>query len=127
MDIQRTMEFILESQAKAEVRADRAHERADRAEERADRAEERADRADARMDRLETQVKATANLVRQGMKIIQSLARDQKETRQELRALAVEVRDLAKAQARTEATLERYIRFRSNGQNGGKPNGRPKQ
>jgi chromosome segregation ATPase len=103
MDVQRTIEFILQSQAKAEVRADRA---------------------DARMDRIDAQLKATANLVREGMKIVQTLARDRKETRQELRALAQEVRDLTKAQARTEATLERYLKFRSNGHNGGKRNGR---
>ena len=102
MDIQRTMEFILQSQVRAEIRADRA---------------------DARLDRLEVQVKATANLVRQGMKIVQALVRDQKETRAELRGLAGDMRNLAKAQAKTEAALERYITFRSNGNNGGKRNG----
>jgi hypothetical protein len=52
------MEFITQSQAKAEVRMDRA---------------------DARMDRLEKQVKATAELVREGMKLVRGLVEDRRE------------------------------------------------
>jgi nanoRNase/pAp phosphatase (c-di-AMP/oligoRNAs hydrolase) len=39
MDVERTIEFILHSQAKAEARADRADQRMDRAEQRMDRLE----------------------------------------------------------------------------------------
>jgi len=104
MNVERTMEFILQSQARAEVRADRF---------------------DAKLDRLELQVKPTADLVRQGMKIVQALAQDrramreeQKSIREEQKSIREELRQLAKAQARTEATLDRYLKSRSNGHNG---------
>jgi hypothetical protein len=44
MNVERTMQFILESQAKAEARMDRAEARMDRAEARMDKAEKRAER-----------------------------------------------------------------------------------
>ena len=111
MDVERTIEFILQSQANAE----------------------------ARLGRVETQTKATADLVREGMKIVQALARDQRETRQQLRALRQDVGELTKdvgeltknaralhqdmlelanAQIRTEKTLDRYLKSLSNGHNG---------
>ena len=104
MNVERTMEFILESQAKAEARADRADARAARA-------DARADKADARMDRLDKQLKATADLVREGMKIVGAFAKDRRELRQELQKLS-------KAQARTEAELQRYLKSLRNGHGG---------
>lgn len=59
MNIEKTIEFIIENQAKSE-------ERFARAEERFNRAEERKDRADRRMDRLE---QITKQLVRSGLSI----------------------------------------------------------
>lgn len=106
MDIERTMEFILQSQAKAEVRAERA----------------------------DAQIAATANLVREGMKIVGALIKDRRELRKEMRDgmadLRKEMRDgmadlrkdlseLAKAQARTEATLDRYLKSLGNGHHPG--------
>ncbi len=59
--LQRTMEFILHSQAKAEARADRA--------------DQRMDRADRRMDRLERVVKG---LVRAGLSLRSDVRKLQK-------------------------------------------------
>ena len=55
MDVEKTIQAILESQL---------------------RAEKRADRADERMDKFDKQLRATENLVRAGMKII--IERDKK-------------------------------------------------
>ena len=63
MNVEKTIQAILESQLRAEKRADRADERMDRAEKRADSAEKRADRFDK-------QLNATKNLVQKGMQII---------------------------------------------------------
>ena len=56
MDVEKTIQAILESQLRAEKRADRADERMDRAEKRA--------------DRFDKQLNATKNLVQKGMQII---------------------------------------------------------
>ena len=44
MDVEETIKFILESQARAEARADRADARMDRAEARMDKSEKKAER-----------------------------------------------------------------------------------
>ena len=90
MDIERAIEHLLDLHARAEIRMEkaevrmerwearmeRADARADKADARADKAEARADRADARMDRFDKQLKATANLVRAGMKIVIKNSKD---------------------------------------------------
>src|SRR3989442_10388845 len=63
MDVDRAVEFLLESHQ-------RAMERADAAERRMDRDEKRAEAADKRLDRIDKQLQATANLVRAGVKMI---------------------------------------------------------
>src|SRR5262245_39159226 len=77
MDVEKTIQAILESQLRAEKRADRADERMnraearmDRAEKRADLAEKRADRAEKRADKCDRQLHATKNLVQKGMQIV---------------------------------------------------------
>jgi hypothetical protein len=95
MDIEKTMEFILESQARAEARADRADQRMDRAEKRADTAEKRADTAEKRMDRFDKQLQATEKLVRAGMKMLADQNR--------------RINALIAAQARTDKKFERLM------------------
>ena len=85
MDVEKTIQAILESQLRAEKRADRADERADRADQRMDRAEKRADKFDK-------QILAIRDLVREGMKYIEK----------NLKALTV-------AQNRTEEKLNRLL------------------
>ena len=55
MDVERSIEHLLDLHAKAEIRMEKA---------------------DARMDRFDRQLKATANLVRAGMKIVVKNSKD---------------------------------------------------
>ena len=75
MDVERTIEFILDMQAKAEVRAAQADERAAQADERAARADARAakhearmDKADERMDKFDKRLVEEEAWLRQGVK-----------------------------------------------------------
>jgi uncharacterized membrane protein len=69
MKIEETMKFILESQARAEARADRADARMDRMEKKAER-----------------EMAAIRKLLHQGMKSLAELAEAQKETDRTLKA-----------------------------------------
>jgi hypothetical protein len=103
MDVEKTIAFILEMQARAEVQSQKSQERMQQFEERVEKdhkiALERHNRAMARMDKFDIQLKATANLVRAGMKLVI-------EDRKEFKA---GMADLRAAQKRTEATLARFI------------------
>jgi len=104
MDIEATMQFILESQARSEARLDKALARADKHEARANRADARMDRAEARMDKHEAYVKAVekrldkrmdaiTKLVQQGMRMMVELRESQKDTDRELKALIKSLRN----------------------------------
>jgi len=97
MDVAQTIQAILESQLRAEKRADRADERMDRADERMDRADERADRAEKRADRFEKQINAIGDLVRGGLKFIDKSNREFK----------FKIEALTDAQNRTEAAMRK--------------------
>src|SRR6266566_1974236 len=104
MDVEQTIQAILESQLRAEKRADRADERMDRADERMDRAfermdraDERADRAEKRADRFEKQINAIGDLVRGGLKFIDKSNREFK----------FKIEALTDAQSRTEAAMRK--------------------
>lgn len=90
MDVERTIEFILKSQAKAEIRMQKA-------ENRLERAEARADAMDKRFDR---RINGIAKILQQGMKMLArtdthlaELAAAQKETDRELKALIRSLRN----------------------------------
>ena len=115
MNIERTMQFILESQAKAEVRMDRAENRMDRAENRVHAMEKRLDK---RMD-------AITRLLQQGMRMLvktdiqlKEVAEAQKLTDRRLAELAGEQKELAAAQKATERSLKAFIDSLRNGRNG---------
>jgi hypothetical protein len=97
MDVEKTIQAILESQLRAEKRADRADERMDRAEKRADSAEKRADRFDK-------QINATKNLVQKGMQIVLKMNAERKESSAEFR---FRINALIDSQNRTEAALRK--------------------
>ena len=106
MDVERTIEFILDMQAKAEVRMAQADERMAKhdermakADERAARANERADRADDRMDKFDKRLEATRKLVEAGMKLI---------TKKHIE-IAGQIRALAEQQRKTERSLDRFL------------------
>src|SRR5437016_10063786 len=88
MNVEKTMEFILQMQAAAEVRMDRA-------EVRMDRAEVRMDRAEARMEKFDKRLEAIGKLLQTGMKILVKI-----ENRQQA---------LVEAQLKTDRKLDRLI------------------
>ena len=85
MDVEKTIQAILESQLRAEKRADRADDRMDRAEKRA--------------DRFDKQLNATKNLVQKGMQVI---LKSNAEFRFKINALI-------DAQNRSEANFNRWL------------------
>jgi hypothetical protein len=90
MDVEKTIQAILESQLRAEKRADRADERMDRAEKRA--------------DKFDKQLNATKNLVQKGMQIILKINAELKESRAEFR---FRINALIDAQNRTEEAMRK--------------------
>jgi hypothetical protein len=101
MDVERTMQFILASQARGEVRMDRAEARMKKADARTAAMEKRFDK---RMD-------GVAKLMQQGMRMLAK-------TDGTLAELAVEVKQLAQAQKETDRTLKAFINSLRNGRNG---------
>lgn len=95
MDVERTIEFILQMQAKAEVRMAKF--------------DDRMAKADERMDRFDKRLEATHKLVKAGMKL---LVKHEK-------AFDRRMNELAEAQKKTDQKLDRLIDFgakrRSNG------------
>jgi hypothetical protein len=91
MDVERTIEFILQTQAKAE----------------------------ARMDKFDTRLEATRKLVQTGMKMLVKINQQQLVVSGQLAALAGEVRVLTEAQRKTDRKFDRMIdswtKRRSNG------------
>ena len=90
MDVEKTIQAILESQLRAEKRADRADERMDRAEKRA--------------DRFDKQLNATKNLVQKGMQIVLKNNAELKESSAEFR---FRINALMDAQNRTEEAMRK--------------------
>lgn len=85
MDVERTMEFILDMQAKAEVRMAKA--------------DERMARYDERMDKFDKRLEATRRLIEGGMKY---LLKSHKEFDRR-------IRELTALQNRTDLKLDRLI------------------
>jgi hypothetical protein len=111
MDVERTMEFILEQlahvavlQAKAEERQTQSEERQARAEERQAKAEERQERMDRRLSR--------------GIRLAVEEARRERARHRELEdRMEQAITRLAAAQLVTEEKLQRFLEWR-NGTNG---------
>ena len=93
MDVERTMEFILVTQAKTEVR----------------------------MERLTTRMDGITKIVRTGMKMLVRLGEDQRKMREDMRTLAASHRELAAAQERTEHMLQAFIQSLQKGGTAGGP------
>jgi len=89
VDVEKTIEFILDQQAKAEIRWQKADERMERFDQRMERLELQMERFDQRMERLEKRqekfdksLEGVRKLVVAGMKMINQLAAAQKRTDQ---------------------------------------------
>ena len=101
MNVERTMEFILQMQAKAEVRLAKA--------------DERMAKADERMDRFDKRLEATRKLVETGMKLLVKMEKNHIESKKDFDR---RMRELVEAQKKTDQKLDRLIGFgakRSNG------------
>ena len=84
MNVERTMEFILKSQARAEVRMEKA---------------------DARMDKFDRRLDGIANLVQQGMRTLVKVDRSLAELVQGQKRTDIAIGGLVRAQKRTDAHL----------------------
>jgi len=108
VNIERTIQFILESQAKAEIRMDRWEERMDRSDARVAAMEKRLDR---RMD-------AITKLLQQGMRILVKNQSEAAELRKAQRRTDDKLAELADAQKETQRTLRAFIASLRTGPNG---------
>jgi hypothetical protein len=99
MDVEKTIEFILDQQAKTEALWQRNEERWQRNEQRWRRAEERMDKADRGLVR-------TRNLMLLGAK---TLVNSQKAAQLELREIREDIRELTAAQKRTDQKFDRLV------------------
>jgi chromosome segregation ATPase len=112
MDLERTMQFIVDTLADVAVKQQVA--------------EVRAQRAEQRMDKLERQMKGIQTLVKTGMKKIIDVQKAQKVTNQKLSALTDQVADLAQetaglaeSQKDTDRKFKSWLEsMRSNGHKG---------
>ena len=105
MDVERTIEYIVQMQARAE-------ERMAKADQRAAKADERAAKADQRMDKFDKRLEATRKIIQVGMKL---MAKHDGEMR-EIRAL---IKATAQQQRKTERTLDRFIASLTNRRSNG--------
>ncbi len=103
MDVEKTMEFILDQQAKTEALWQRN--------------EERWKRAEVRMDKFDQSLIGIRKLILLGAK---TLVSSQKATKVELREIREDIRELAAAQKRTDQKFERLVELLSRRS----PNGR---
>ena len=105
-DVERTIQFILDQQAKSEARWQRA--------------EERMNKAEGRMDKFDRRLNAIAKLVQTGMKMLNRAAEEQREIRANMKQTQASIQDLAAAQKRTDQKFERLVELLSRRS----PNGR---
>src|SRR6266404_1643167 len=98
MDVERTMEFILQMQAKAEVRTAKA---------------------EARMDKFDKRLESMRKLVETGMKILVKVDKTLLEVGDRISALTVQVNALTEAQRKSDRKFDRlmdsWAKQRSNG------------
>jgi hypothetical protein len=110
MDVEKTIEFILDQQAKTETLWQRNEERWQRNEQRWKRAEER-------MDKFDQSLIRTRKLIQLGAK---TLISSQKAAKVELREIREDIRELTAAQKRTDQKFDLLVELLSRRS----PNGR---
>lgn len=111
VNVEKTIEFILGQEARAEARLEKAMERMDRADKRMDRADKRADRADKRLDRLERVVAQTNRVVMGLVRYGVSLRSDVRRHDKAILRIEAAVANLAESQQRTDDRLNALIRL----------------
>jgi len=115
VDIERTIQFILESQAKAEIRMDRWEARMERSDARIERSDARVAALEKRLDR---RMDAITKLLQQGMRILVKNQSEIAELRKAQRHTDDKLAELAEAQKETQRTLRAFIASLRNGRNG---------
>jgi hypothetical protein len=107
MDMERTMQFIVDTLADVAVKQQVA--------------EVRAQRAEQRMDKLERQMKGIQTLVKVGMKMMIDIQKVQRRTDLKMAELAEEMAGLAAAQKATDRRFGEWLASNkgSNGHKGG--------
>ena len=115
VDIERTIQFILESQAKAEIRMDRWEARMERSDARIERSDARVAALEKRLDR---RMDAITRLLQQGMRILVKNQSEIAELRKAQRRTDTKLAELAEAQTETQRTLRAFIARLRNGRNG---------
>ena len=130
MDVERTMQFILECQAKAEIRMQKFDERMEKADARMERAEARMEKFDARMEKAEARAVAMekrfdrrldgmTKLIEHGMRRLSKIEDTLVNVTRIQQEIAIEQKELARAQRETERTLKAFINSLRPGRNGG--------
>jgi septal ring factor EnvC (AmiA/AmiB activator) len=102
MDVERTMEFILEMQAKAEERMAKHDAEMAKADARMAKADARMAKADARMAKNDRQIEALGKIVKVGMRKLGNHEKEIKDVWRSIKALSEEHR-------KTERSLDRFI------------------
>jgi chromosome segregation ATPase len=126
VDVERTINFILESQAKAEIRQEKYEIRQEKYEIRQAKAEARVDAVEKRLDK---RMDAIAKLLQQGMRMlvthkaetdrkINALVDAQMRSEARLERLDTKMEELAEAQKDTQKTLKAFIASLQKGRNG---------
>jgi hypothetical protein len=105
------MQFILDTQARAEAIVADLGERQTKAERRMDRAEARMDRFEARMDRFERSLDGIRKLIQTGMKLMV-------QNQQDSRDLKAAMKELAREQKETQRNLNAFLASMRKGSNG---------
>lgn len=113
MDVEKTIEFILDQQAKTETLWQRNEERWMRSEERWKRAEERMERLEGRQERFDKSLEGVRKLIVMGMKTLTGVTASQKTSAAEIREIRENIRDLTAAQKRTDQKFERLVELLS--------------
>ncbi len=109
MEMERTMNFIVETLADVAVRQQAA--------------EVRANRAEQRMDKFERQMRGLQTLVKTGMRMMIDIQKTQKVMNQKLTALTVQVTELTESQKDTDRKFKNWLEsMRSNGHKGSNGN-----
>ncbi len=118
MDVERTIEFILQTQAKTETQIAGITKLVQQGMRMFVRNETTVERLETTVERLETTVETLAVTVEGLAVTVEGLAEAQKRTDRSLAELSKEMKDLAKAQKTTERMFQAFIKGQRNGRNG---------
>ena len=122
MNVERTIQFILESQARAEVRMEKAEARMEKSDARMEKSDARMEKSDARMEKNDARMeKSDARVAAMEKRLDRRMDAITKLLQQGMRMLAktdTRLAELAVAQKETDRTLKAFINSLGQGRNG---------